>query len=193
MAFWIAILIGLVVALIYSQRGLYEALILAFNGILSIYLTLYLTPTLVSSVPTATDIPGGLSLALLLLFTLCFGVLCVASFFLFTGQFVVPLARVLDRLGGGIAGFVTGFLVTHFLCLIPTFTPIPGMPEWVQSMEVTTSKQIVCLTCDRSHRWIGADRQYKTEDLLAWLRQKGQDTRPLTEVDPNTDPNAHDG
>ncbi len=189
MAFWIAILIGLIVALICSQRGLYEALILAFNGVLSIYLSLYLTSTLVSTVPTATDIPGGLSLALLLLFILCFGVLYVASFFLFTGQFAVPLVKVLDRLGGGIAGFFTGFLVTNFLCLILTFTPIPGMPGWIQNMEVTTNRQIVCLACDTSHRWIGADRQYKTEELLVWLNEKAEETRPTLSVDPNSDPN----
>lgn len=192
MAFWIAVLIGLIVALIYSQRGLYEALILAFNGVLSIYLSLYLTPTMVSHVPTATDIPGGLSLAILLLFTLCFGFLCAASFFLFTGQFAVPLVKALDWLGGGIAGFFTGFLATNFLLLILTFTPIPGMPDGMQNMEVTTNTQIVCLICDTSHRWIGADRQYRTTDLLAWLIKKAEDTRPPTVVDPNEDPDAHD-
>jgi uncharacterized membrane protein required for colicin V production len=191
MAFWIAILIGLIVALICSRRGLYETLILAFNGVLSIYLALYLTPTMVSHVPTATDIPGGLSLAILLLFTLCFGILCVASFFLFTGQFAVPLVKGLDWLGGGAAGFFTGFLVTNFLLLILTFVSHPGMPGWMQKMEVTTNKQIVCLVCDTSNRWIGADRQYKTTDLLAWLIKKAKETPPAADDDPNSEPNPN--
>jgi uncharacterized membrane protein required for colicin V production len=189
MAFWIAVLIALIVALICSRRGLYEALILAFNMVLSIYLSLVLTPTMVHVVPTATDIPGGLSLAILLLFSVCFGILCVVSFFLFTGQFAVPLGKAVDWLGGGIAGFFTGFLATNFLLLVLTLTSIPGMPKWVHNMEVTTNTQIMCLVCDTSHRWIGADRQYKTEDLLAWLTEKAEETRPTSNADPNTDPN----
>jgi hypothetical protein len=189
MAFWIAILIGLIVALICSRRGLYEALILAFNLSLSVYLALYLAPTLVSRVPTATDIPGGLSLAVLLLFALCFGILGAVSFFLFTGQFTVPLGKAVDWLGGGIAGFFTGFLATNFLLLVLTLTSIPGIPEWVHNVEVTTNTQIMCLVCDTSHRWIGADRQYKTANLLVWLTEKAEETRPTSNADPNTDPN----
>ncbi|MCP4453322.1 MAG: CvpA family protein [Planctomycetes bacterium] len=190
MAFWIAILIGLIVALIYSQRGLYEAIILAFNGILSVYLSLYLTPTMVSRIPSAIDVPGGLSLAILLLFVLCFGLLWVASFFLFTGQFAVSLAKGLEWLGGGIVGFFTGFLVTNFLLLVLTLGSIPGLPEWTLNMDVTTNTQITCAVCDTSHQWIGADRQYKTAKLLAWLNEKAQETRPPTGVDPNSEPNA---
>lgn len=188
MAFWMTVLISLGVALLYSRRGLYEGLVLAFNLNLSVYLALYLTPTLVTRVPTATDIPGGLSLAVLLLFSLCLGILCVVSFFLFTGQYSVRLARVLDWLGGGIAGGFTGFLGASFFILILTLTPMPGVPQWLQDMDVTTNAQIVCSTSDTTHRSIGAD-SFEASELLAWLREKAQETQSYAPVDPNSDPN----
>lgn len=190
MAFWITVLVSLIVALIYSRRGLYEALILAFNLNLAVYLALYLAPTLVNRVPTATDIPGGLSLAILLLFGSCFGILCVVSFFLLTGQFTVPLAKMLDWLGGGITGFAAGFLGTSFLAIIVTLTPIPGIPDVARSMEVTPNTQMVSVACDNTHRWIGFDRQFKATELLAWLEEKAEETRPALVVDPNSDPNT---
>ena len=183
------ILISLIVALIYSRRGLYEALILTFNLSLAIYLALYLTPTLVSKVPTATDISGGLSLAVLLLFALCFGILCAVSFFLFTGLFTVPLAKVLDWLGGGIAGFFAGFLGTSFLAIIVTLTPMPGVPDVARNMDMTPNTQMVSAVCNTLHGWIGTDRMFKAKDLLAWLNEKAEETRPDLIVDPNSDPN----
>jgi hypothetical protein len=189
MAFWITIGISLIVALIYSRRGLYEALILAFNLTLAVYLALYLAPTLVSRVPSATDIPGGLSLAILLLFALGFGILCAVSFFQFTGQYSVPLPKVLDWLGGGITGFVAGFLGTSFLAFIVTLTPIPGVPDFARNMEVTPNIQMVSAACDTLHHWVGADRRYKAKDLLVWLNEKAKETRPDLIVDPNSDPN----
>jgi len=189
MAFWIAVLIGIIVAFIFSRRGLYEGLILAFNVNLSIYLALYLTPTLLATAPTATDIPGGLALAILVLFAICFGILFGVSFLLFTGQFTVPMAKVLDCVGGGIAGFFTGILGTSFVFLIITLTPIPGVPEYAQNLEVTTNAQVVCSTCDYTHGWIGADRHYKAKDLLAWLNKKAEETPSPFIIDPNSEPN----
>ncbi|MCF7975232.1 MAG: hypothetical protein K9N55_15565 [Phycisphaerae bacterium] len=188
MTFWTAVLIGLIVAFIYSRRGLYEALILAFNLGLSLYLSLFLTPKLLTEVPTAADIPGGLALVVLIVFAMSFGLLFAVSFVLFTGQFSVAMAKALDWLGGGITGFFTGFLGTHFLLMVLTLAPIPGVPGFAQDMDVTTSTQIVCSACDKINYWIGADRSYSTQDLLAWFEKKGADnTAPR--VDPNADPN----
>ena len=190
MTFWIAILVGLVVAFIASRRGLYEAVVLGFNLNLSIYLALFLTPTLISNIPTAVDIPGGLSLTILLVFAICFGALCVVSFFLFTGQFSVPLAKVLDLLGGATVGAWTGFLGGSFLIVILTLTPIPGAPQWVQALEVTPNTQVLCSACDTTHRAIGADKTYKTAALLVWLDEKAQEIQRPKSIDPNTDPNG---
>lgn len=190
MAFWITVLMGVVVALIYSRRGLYEAVVLAFNLNLSIYLALYLAPTLINSVPTATDIPGGLSLTVLLIFALCAGLLCVVSFFLFTGQFAVPLAKALDFVGGATVGGFAGFLGASFLFLILTLTPIPGVPQWVQALDVTPNTQTICSTCDATHRLLGTDRSYQTEGLITWLNEKSQELRASAVEDPNTDPNG---
>lgn len=189
MAFWITVLVSSIVALIYSRRGLYEALILAFNLSLAVYLALYLAPALVSRLPTATDIPGGLALAILLLFALCFGILSTVSFFLLTGQFTVPLAKMLDWLGGGITGFAAGFLGTSFLAIILTLTPVPGIPDVARGMEVTPNTQVVSVVCDNLHRWIGSDRQFKATELLVWLDEKAEETRSTLIVDPNSDPN----
>ncbi len=191
MAFWIAIAVGLILGFVYSRKGLYEAIILVFNLIFSMYLALYLTPTLLAQAPASTDIPGGLPLAILILFALFFGVLYGVSFVLFTGQFTVPLVRILDCLGGGFSGFLAGFSVASFVLLVLTLAPIPEIPAYVQSMEVTAITQIVCSACDGLNRWIGADKQYRTRDLLAWLGEKAQEkSAPM--IDPNSVPNPAD-
>ncbi len=191
MAFWIATAMGLILGVFYSRKGLYEALILAFNLILSIYLALYLMPTLLTQAPSATDIPGGFSLAILILFALCFGILFAVSFVLFTGQFRVPLARILDCLGGGFAGFFSGFGATSFVLMVLTLTPMPGVPRFIQNMEVGANTRLVCSACDGLHRWIGADRLYRTEELLLWLNQKALE-KPATMTDPNSLPDTTD-
>jgi hypothetical protein len=191
MAFWIAIAMGMILGYVYSRKGFYEAIILVFNLILSMYLALYLTPTLLAQAPSATDIPGGLALAVLILFSLCFGVLLAISFVLFTGQFTVPLARILDCLGGGFAGFFAGLGGTSFILLVLTLTPIPGIPEYAQNMEVTANTRIVCSACDGLNRWVGADRLYKTKELLVWLNEKALE-KPAPMTDPNSVPNTTD-
>jgi hypothetical protein len=189
MAFWIAIFMGLIVALIYSRRGFYEALILAFNLNLSMYLALYVTPTLLAEVPTAIEIPGGLALVVLMIFALSFGLLFAASFVLFTGQYSVPIAKVLDWFGGGIMGCLTGFLGTSFLLMVVTLKPMPGVPACVYQMNTSTNMQVVCSTCDKIHYWVGADRSVRAKDVVTWLMEKAEE-RPDPVIDPNSDPNT---
>lgn len=188
MSFWISILTGLIVAYFYSKKGVYEAIIFLFNLSLSIYLALYIMPSLIKVAPYTIDIPGGLILTLLIVSIAIMAVFCAVSFILFTGQLSVPMGRLVDWLGGSILGFFVGFLGISFVFTLPTLEPIPGVSAFIQDIETTANINMVCYMCDKVNYYIGKDRVRNTKNLLAWLQTQVYQTNTST-IDPN-DPNV---
>ncbi len=162
MMFWIAILAGALFVWLAVRIGFYETWVLFFNVLVSIYVSMFLTPLLARLVPTA----GGASsyhtaLCMIVLAGGCFALLQGLSFVFFTGQFHIPFPRVFDVLFSGILGFVVGFLVLSFIALAMTTTPLTnhkivgvfGLGRQSQSAN------LVCLTrcCDLVHFFAASD------------------------------------
>ena len=193
MMFWITLLLSLLFAYIGARRGFYEMLVFAFNLGLSVYLGLFLTPCLVTTIPATLDIPGGLPLTLLLLSLMIFLILFGVSFLLFTGQFTVPFPKILDVLASSLIGFLSGFFLISFLCLILTMIPTPQVPDTLNGIDMGSNRGMLRIVCDSIHALVGKKNDYSTDTVIHWLQEKAETIHPqnaLSEVpDPNVEPN----
>jgi hypothetical protein len=125
MAFWMAILVGVLFVWLAVRLGFYETWVLFFNTVISIYLSVFLAPILVEVAPA----PGGAisyhtALCLLILAGGCFAILQGLSYVFLTGQYHIPFPRVFDIVLSGVVGFGTGFLIMSFVSLALTTTPL---------------------------------------------------------------------
>jgi hypothetical protein len=162
MMFWIAILAGALFVWLAVRIGFYETWVLFFNIVVSIYLSVFLTPILADLVPTAGE--AGfyhVALCMLVLAGGCFALLQGLSYVFLTGQFHIPFPRVFDVLFSGMLGFVAGFLVLSFAALALTTTPLANhqIVGVLGLGRQSQSANLACLTrcCDLIHFFAGSD------------------------------------
>lgn len=124
MAFWTGILVGGFFAWLAVRKGFYETWTLLFNVVISIYVSVLLTPVIADSVPAAGDTAYGNALTLTAIAAGTFLILHGISYTLFTGQFGVTFPKIFDNIGAGILGFLAGFLIWSFVALLISATPI---------------------------------------------------------------------
>jgi hypothetical protein len=173
MVFWIAILVGVLFVWLAIRMGFYETWVLFFNAVISIYLSVFLTPILIEWVPAPGAAPSyHVALCMILLAGGSFAVLHGLSFIFLTSQYHIPFPRVFDSLLSGMLGFATGFLVFSFLGLVLTTTPLaenkivgtlglgrPSQPAKDAQTRTAAFKSpnLSCLTrcCDLIHSFAG--------------------------------------
>lgn len=123
MIFWVGILFGGLFAYVAVKQGFYETWVLLFNAAISIYLAIYLCPVVSQFVPAASEIKCGDAITMLSIGFGSFLILYGISYVFFSSQFNVSLPKMLDVVGSGLVGFLTGFLIWSFIVLLITFTP----------------------------------------------------------------------
>ncbi|MHC4157897.1 MAG: CvpA family protein [Planctomycetota bacterium] len=123
MVFWTGALIGVIFAYVATKTGFYEALVMLFNIIISVYLAIYLRPIIVN-VPAISDAPCCDALTMFGTAIAAFLVLHGVSYTFLTGQFSIPFPRVFDTLGAACLGFGIGFLIWSFISLVICITPV---------------------------------------------------------------------
>jgi len=124
MAFWTGILVGGFFAWLAVRKGFYETWTLLFNVVISVYVSVLLTPVIAESVPAAGDTAYGNALTLAAVAGGTFLILHGISCTLFTGRFGVTFPKIFDNIGAGILGFLAGFLIWSFVALLISATPI---------------------------------------------------------------------
>lgn len=124
MALWVGILVGVVFAWLAIKKGLYETWALVFNIVISIYLAIFLRPTIVDIAPAAGDTAYSNAATVLAIAIAAFLVLHGISYTFLTGHFKVPFPKILDIPAAGFLGFFAGFLLASFVSLLISITPI---------------------------------------------------------------------
>ena len=135
MVFWLGILVGgLFVWFTIKMMGFYETWAMLFNIVVSIYLGIFLRPVIADAIPAAGNTPYSNAMTVVATAIAFFAILHGISFVFFTSQFSVSFPKVLDVLGTGFLGFLTGLLVWSFAALLICITPI-SQNEFVKSMD----------------------------------------------------------
>lgn len=127
-----AILVGVIFAVIGIRKGFFPMWLLLFNILLSIYVGVMLSPTLVAVRPDMEQEPYYLASFIAVTSVMLFVVLqtIAVSFFGELGECFCP--KIFDTAGAAVLGFLAGFCVLSFVyfivCIMP-FSKKPFMKE----------------------------------------------------------------
>ncbi len=186
MAFWIAVGIGVLCALFGIKKDFFPLWGIFFNLMITIYVSIMLTPTVIGffgELNSHYHYAGCVATIAILIFV----ILQTITINVLTKTYVVTLPELFDNIGGGILGFLSGFLVTNFIFLIIFTMPFSHQPSMKsfrgqQDSKPAAAKAIVGM-CD----FAGAISLHVNDeivgDIVDWLVIE-QD--PTTTEDPNT-------
>ncbi len=124
MAFWAGILVGAAFVWLAVRTGFYETWAMLFNIIISVYLAVFLRPLIAQLIPAAGKTEYGNALVMIAVAAACFLILYTITCTYLTGQFSVPLPRILNTVGTGCLGFLAGLLVWSFAVVLVFVTPL---------------------------------------------------------------------
>jgi len=124
MVFWAGILAAAFFAWLAVKIGFYETWTMLFNIVISIYLSVFLTPAITTMVPAASGTAYGNALTLITVAAGAFLILHGVSYSFLTGRFSIWFPRPVDNVGSGLLGFLGGLLVWSFLALVISVSPL---------------------------------------------------------------------
>ena len=130
MALLITIIAGIVFALLGLKKTFYPMWALLFNVLLAIYVAVMLTPTVLEKIETLSSF-GNYS-GVLCLGSIALVVFVVAQLLTFrflTAVYCVSFPVILNNIGAGILGFMTGFAISNFVIFLISVTPILENPS----------------------------------------------------------------
>jgi hypothetical protein len=120
----IGCLIGFICAIAGAKKaGFVSGWATLLNASVSMYLAAYITPTLVASIPIASEYTFGPVLLALIIAILAFAILNTI-YSAVTGDLKIAMPRLVETLGGGVLGFLNGLLLWGFLCLLLEMSPL---------------------------------------------------------------------
>jgi len=190
MFFWLAVLVGSMLAILALKIGFYEMVSVFINVLASVYLAIFVTPVLVSIIPAATDIPFGGVIMVLVVAIGTFLILHGLCFALLTGQFKVSFPKMLDLVLAGGLGFLTGFLVIAFVTTLLAITPLSQIVTRISENDLKVHQSYVGWWCDRVHALVGSTASpHPTQDCLDQLRRI-ESRQPSHESPTRPEPNA---
>jgi len=183
MVFWLGILVGAVCAWFAVRIGFYGMWAMLFNIVISVYLAIYLQPVIVK-VPGLGDTSYTNALAMIGTAIAVFLILHGVSYTFLTGQLVPSFPKVFNTLGTGFLGFLAGFLVWSFACLLVYVTPI-SQSAFIKGVGFDKFQEasISCIS-----RWCGLvnalsfqDKQYSAEETIDQLLKSVDERRKAEE------------
>ena len=198
MVFWIGILIAVVVAFSTFKLGFYHAWTMLFNAVIAVYLGIRLAPLVEEFVPIGGRY--GPALTLMLAGLMPFLILHAISYVFLLGQFEVTFPRILNTLGGGIMGFLTGFLIWSFAVLVICATPF-SEKQYLKEIGFDRAKfeqagvhsylvwwcDVVDWIVSSSDKELPPDKAVK--ELLAKAEKESAKRRPIQPVKDVNEPN----
>ena len=152
MIFWAAILAGVISTWLAIRKGFFETMVMLFNIVISVYVSIFLTPVIIKLVPAANDTLYGNALALTVIAIGTFMALYGIAYVFLTGQFKVKFPKIFEILFTGLLGFLIGFLILSFVAFVMIVTPI-SQNRFVSQIGLNKNSQqanisYICMWCD---------------------------------------------
>ena len=117
MMLWIAVIAGIVFAVVGIRRGLCPTWALVFNILIAIYLSVMLTPAMLRLFDDADGFQYHRPICVAALAIAFFGILQAGAIVLI-GTFEASLPRMFDIVGSGVLGFLSGYLACVFFLFV---------------------------------------------------------------------------
>lgn len=182
MAFWISLLFAVLFAWFAAKAGFYAMWAMLFNLIISVYLAIFLHPTIKELISEIGDAPYDNALTVLAIAVASFLILQAVTFTLFTAHFTIALPKIIDSIGAGFLGLFSGFLVWGFIALLITITPLAQKPFVKEIVFVEDGQQINSASvyrCCNLVNWLVSDknRDYTTMQMIDGLLKEAEKHR----------------
>ena len=195
MLFWISILISGLFIWLAIRIGFYEILVMFFNIVISIYVSIFLTPVIADVFPSAKDTIFYNTFSLSIVSGGTFLILYGIAYIFLTGQFKVSFHRVFDILFAGLFGFLAGFLVFSFAALVITVTPL-SQNRFISQIGFNKDSQQTNISyiswwCDLVNVAVSSDEKIKSKDVIDKLIINSQ--KKISEEKNSTKPNPPEG
>ncbi len=152
MLFWAGILAGAFFTWFAIKVGFYEILIILFDAVISVYVSIFLTSVLSDIIPAAKDTAFYYTFSLAIVAIASFIVLYTIAYLCLTSRFKVTFHKTFEILFAGLLGFLLGFLVLSFAALVITVTPL-SRNRFISSIGFNKLSQeanisYICWWCD---------------------------------------------
>ncbi len=195
MVFWLSVLVGGLFAWIAVQIGFYATWIMLFNLVLSAYVAIFLSPVLVATIPAATETPYGYALILLCTASATLLIGYGTCYALLSGRLRAEFPRLFNNVGGGLMGFLSGFLIFSFLSFAVCLTPLADIDTFkslgFEARSVTTSTSYVCWWCDRLHSFAAtSETRMTSEQAVRRLMDKARPPATKAPAPASSEPQA---
>jgi hypothetical protein len=190
MIFWAGILAGVISTWLAIKKGFYETLVMLFNIVISVYVSIFLTPVIAELVPAANDTIYCNALALMVIAIGTFLVLYGISYVFLTGQFKVKFPKVFEILFTGLLGFFIGFLILSFVAFIIIVTPI-SQNRFISQIGFNKQSQqanisYICWWCDLVNKVAASPGEKITcESIMDELIKSAEQKEPDQVIEPD--------
>jgi len=123
MIFWFAVVAGVVFAVIGIRKSFFPTWAMLFNILISIYLSIMLSPLIVQIRPDLDQLRYYLAACVAVIAVMVFVILQVitTSFLADISESLCP--KFFDNIGAGILGFLSGYVVFGFVFLVICIMP----------------------------------------------------------------------
>jgi uncharacterized membrane protein required for colicin V production len=120
----IGLFVGLVCGLVAATKaGFVSSWARLLNTAVAVYIAVYMTPTIASSMSIVNERSWGAALCALMVGLVTF-IILNAICMVIMGDLKIEMPKILDAVGGGVMGFANGILVWGFLCLLLSISPL---------------------------------------------------------------------
>jgi hypothetical protein len=178
MLFWAGILTGGLFIWLAIKIGFYEIFIILFDAVISVYVSIFLTPVLSDIIPAAKDTSFYYTFSLATVAIGTFIILYTIAYLSLTGRFKVAFHKTFEILFAGILGFLLGFLVFSFAALVITVTPLSqnrfiskiGFNKLSQQANIS----YICWWCDMVNTVAYSDEKIQSKSIVDELLKDSQ-------------------
>jgi hypothetical protein len=125
MIFLLGIVFSIIFAAAVIKKGLYVNWARLVNLVLSIYLSVFLTPSISRCSTFVAETRYGYPLCMIIIAAAVFLILHTFTTTFLTGIFKISFPKFLNLTGSAVLGFICGLLVWSFGCFVILLTPIP--------------------------------------------------------------------
>lgn len=190
MLFWLAIIVGLVMAVWGRKRGLFVLWQCLINSAVAIYVAVMLIPRLVGMLPEIGQTPYHHTTAMFGLGLIFFVAMQTLSATLLSGFGEVRFPAIFDGLVAAVVGFATGYMATSFLAFTLYAMPFAESDgaAWLFGQDrrpaAVKAVESVCNTVGSLSMQFHDDQVQRT---IRWylLARGGQDELPPETIGPN--------
>ena len=183
-----SIIIGVVFGIVAARKGLYSTWALLVNICVSIYLAVFLTPTVLYNIGSLANAPYALPACLAIIAVAVFAILQSIAVIFFTGQFHFSFPKILNILGAGLLGFVSGFVVCGFLGFVILTMPVLQQDSAFAGQLTEAAELSVVKVCNCINFLSRQTGRYRAKDVIEWCvgdePAERRDSEPEDETEP---------